>query len=150
VNIETVEFEFPGITLERRDYLAMCLELCKKFHAGQTRRGTGEPYHNHPIRVANAVDDELKPAALLHDVVEDCEVTIEDLIGLGVNERDLAFVGCLTHWKWQSYLQYLLVVMERESTIKIKIADIRDNMVGATGTLKDKYDLALYILESAK
>lgn len=54
-------------------------------HAGQVRKYTGEPYINHPIEVAWIVagvtdDCECICAALLHDVIEDCGVTKEQLV----------------------------------------------------------------------
>jgi len=57
-------------------------EVIKHWHEGQTRKGTDEPYHNHPVRVAKLVyelDDVRVIAflgveiALVHDVLEDCE-----------------------------------------------------------------------------
>lgn len=56
-------------------------------HAGQRRKGSrGEPYINHPVEVANIVvnvgridDDDVIAAALLHDTVEDCDVTFEEI-----------------------------------------------------------------------
>ena len=69
-------------------------------HRGQVRKYTGEPYINHPITVANMVNEnggssEMIAAALLHDVVEDTPHTIEDInveFGLLVS----ALVGYLT------------------------------------------------------
>ena len=64
------------------------VEFARRFaeqsHAGQVRKYTGEAYITHPIRVAELVnehvqDDNVLCAALLHDVVEDCEVTIEEI-----------------------------------------------------------------------
>jgi len=53
-------------------------------HRGQVRKYTGEPYVTHPIAVAKIVasvtgDQEMIAAALLHDVVEDTAVTIEEI-----------------------------------------------------------------------
>lgn len=54
-------------------------------HAGQTRKYNGKPYITHPIRVAGRVathdlaTDELVAAAFLHDVIEDCGVTVQDI-----------------------------------------------------------------------
>jgi len=150
---ETVELKYPEIIPpERREYIKHCLELCKKFHAGQTRRGSDEPYHNHPIRVANSLGQDcchLIPAALLHDVIEDCDVTIRGLSALGIRSDDLELIDHLTHYEGLTYLQYIQQIISFGDAIRIKIADINDNLVGATGTLKDKYELALYILEGA-
>ncbi len=60
------------------------LELAVAAHEGQTRRYTGEPFVLHPVAVAHVVSEyERDPlvlaAALLHDVVEDTEVTAQDL-----------------------------------------------------------------------
>jgi|SRR5215831_10755700 len=59
-------------------------EFAAKAHAGITREWTGEPYFTHLDRVAKAVaalgmDDATVAAAYLHDVIEDTDVTYEDL-----------------------------------------------------------------------
>ena len=52
-------------------------------HVNQTDRA-GQPYILHPLRVMAAMDtDEAKRVAILHDVVEDCGVTLDDLRALG-------------------------------------------------------------------
>ena len=53
-------------------------------HEGQVRKYSGEPYIVHPIEVMKIVmtvdhDDAMLSAALLHDVVEDTDVTIEEI-----------------------------------------------------------------------
>jgi (p)ppGpp synthase/HD superfamily hydrolase len=61
------------------------LEKAKSAHAGQVRNGSGGmPYFEHPVRVAALLDehgygDEVLAAALLHDVVEDSETTLDEL-----------------------------------------------------------------------
>lgn len=61
------------------------LEFAIKAHAGQKRKYTGEPYINHPIEVAailrkrGSFTNEVIAAALLHDVVEDTDVTLEQI-----------------------------------------------------------------------
>lgn len=57
-------------------------------HDGQERKYTGEPYINHPVAVAKIVasvtdDCQMICAALLHDVIEDCGVTKDDLMEAG-------------------------------------------------------------------
>jgi (p)ppGpp synthase/HD superfamily hydrolase len=59
-------------------------EFARLRHAFQIRKYTGEPYFNHCAAVANIVsavggDDAMIAAAYLHDVVEDCDVTIEEI-----------------------------------------------------------------------
>ena len=60
-------------TLER------AIEIAARAHAGAVDKG-GAPYILHPLRVMLAqASDEARIVAVLHDVVEDCDVTIDDL-----------------------------------------------------------------------
>ena len=66
------------------DLVKKALEFASDAHNGQTRKYTGEPYIVHPIEVMELVrevidDPEVLAAALLHDVVEDCPVSIKDI-----------------------------------------------------------------------
>lgn len=71
--------------IERSALVAGALELAREAHAGQVRNGSGGmPYIEHPQAVAallaeHGFGDEVLAAALLHDVVEDSETTVEDL-----------------------------------------------------------------------
>ena len=63
-------------------------EYAKEAHGTQVRKYTGEPYITHPVAVANLVasrtiDCEMICAALLHDVIEDTDVTYDDLMEVG-------------------------------------------------------------------
>lgn len=63
--------------------------FAEQAHRGQVRKYTGEPYINHPVAVAQLVasvtdDCECIAAALLHDVIEDCGVTVADLQAAGL------------------------------------------------------------------
>ncbi len=68
-----------------RRWCATALEKARDAHAGQIRNGSGGmPYVEHPIAVAALLDehgfgDEILAAALLHDVVEDSETTLDEL-----------------------------------------------------------------------
>lgn len=74
------------------DKVMVALGFAAEAHTGQVRKYTGEPYINHPVEVMNIVKsvphtEDMLCAALLHDVVEDCDVTIEevdDLFGCAV------------------------------------------------------------------
>lgn len=73
--------------MKRKNLVQKALKFAKKAHEGQTRKYTGEPYVVHPIAVASIVkkvggSKEMITAALLHDVVEDCEVKMEELLDL--------------------------------------------------------------------
>lgn len=66
------------------DHVNKALQFANDAHEGQVRKYSGEPYINHPIAVAKIVasvphDKNMIAAALLHDVVEDCEVSLEQI-----------------------------------------------------------------------
>ena len=77
--------------------LDKALKFATKAHDGQVRKYTGEPYIVHPIAVANLVKqhggtEAQQAAALLHDVVEDTDVTLDDIcIKFGTEIADLVF-----------------------------------------------------------
>lgn len=79
----------PSSTIEaaaaESQLIAKALEMAEAAHAGQTRRGSGGmAYIHHPVAVAellaaNGFDEQAVAAALLHDVVEDSETSVEDV-----------------------------------------------------------------------
>ncbi len=70
---------------ERSPLVRASLEQARSDHAGQVRNGSGGmPYIEHPVRVAallaeHGCGEEVLAAALLHDVVEDSETTLDEL-----------------------------------------------------------------------
>lgn len=77
----------PGLdaAVERSDLVKEALATAQRAHAGQLRRGSdGRPFIDHPIAVAELLcgerqDDEVIAAALLHDVVEKSETSLDSL-----------------------------------------------------------------------
>jgi (p)ppGpp synthase/HD superfamily hydrolase len=68
---------------EKPPTVAAAIAFAATKHVNQTDRA-GQPYILHPLRVMAAMDtDEAKRVAILHDVVEDCGVTLDDLRALG-------------------------------------------------------------------
>lgn len=86
---------------ERSPLVRAALEKARSDHAGQIRNGSGGmPYVEHPVRVAALLDEEgyeqeVLAAALLHDVVEDSETTLDELREL-FGEDVAGMVGALT------------------------------------------------------
>ena len=92
-----------GILLGREMYKALgALEIAAKAHEGQTRKGSGEDYINHPLAVATELlssgvyDEDVISAAFLHDVLEDTMITPTDLLEKGVTPQTLRIVQLLT------------------------------------------------------
>lgn len=96
-------------------------------HEGQLDKG-GVPYVFHPWHLAEQMDDELSTiVALLHDVVEDTDWTMEQLAAEGFSAEVLEVLGLLTHPKGQPYMEYVAGLQHNPVAVKIKLADLRHN-----------------------
>lgn len=109
-----------------------------KAHAGQTRKLNGEPYVMHPLRVARTVwewcgDKDMQTAALLHDVVEDTSITLDE-IRERFGPEVAGLVGELTKGNFTgNRKERVSAEIERLRKISldaksIKVADIQDNI----------------------
>ena len=97
-------------------------------HHGQTDRN-GIPYIHHPLHVAeDMTSEDACVVALLHDVVEDTDVTIEDLRREGFTEEQLTAVEYMTHDPKDDYFDYVSRIRENELAREVKLADLRHNM----------------------
>ena len=96
-------------------------------HHGQFDKG-GIPYIYHPTHLAEQMDDEIEcVCALLHDVVEDTDITFEDLINEGFNENIIDALKLLTHYDDTPYMEYVKKIKENPLAKKVKLADLRHN-----------------------
>ncbi len=109
------------------DMTRKAIKLCFKSHEGQLDK-SGVPYVLHPIHVAEQMDDEISTVvALLHDVVEDTDTTIEDIRALEFPEEVIEAVALLTKTKYSSYDEYIKNVKTNKIATKVKLADIEHN-----------------------
>jgi (p)ppGpp synthase/HD superfamily hydrolase len=107
--------------------LEKAIEIAVRAHAGQKGKD-GSPYILHPLRVMTRLaGDEERMAAVLHDVVEDTEVTLEDLRTAGFPEEVLETVRLLTHEQGISYEDYVERLRPHPMARRIKLADLEDN-----------------------
>lgn len=113
------------------------------------------PYIYHPIHIAEQMDTELECiVALLHDVVEDTDITLNDL-EKEFPQEVIDLLKILTHDKKIDYIEYIKKVKTNPIATKIKIADLKHNsditrLENITPTdLKriEKYKKALEILD---
>ena len=126
------------------------LKFATERHSDQ-KRWDGSPYINHPRRVAEKFSDDLrKTVAVLHDVVEDTDITLEDLEKLGIPGSVVGAVKAITKRKDENYLDYILRVSRNPLATKVKIEDLNDNMKGATNQRREKYELAQHILKESQ
>lgn len=104
------------------------VSIAARAHRGQTDKA-GAPYLLHPLRMMLRMDSEAAMmAAVLHDVVEDTEWTLERLREAGFSEEVLEAVDCLTHREGESYVEFVERVRMNPIARQVKIADLEDNM----------------------
>ena len=105
------------------------IRIASEAHRGQTDK-SGFPYIFHPLRVMEAVNGRhQKMAAVLHDVVEDTDITLDRLREAGVPARVCGALEVLTKRASESHDTYLLRIVESNNPIAlaVKWADIMDN-----------------------
>ena len=103
------------------------IDLAYDAHQGQKDKA-GRPYFLHPVMVAQKMDNEAEIcAALLHDVVEDTGVTIDELREIFPPEVTDA-VDVLTHRDGVKYEDYVRGIKANPIARKVKLADIAHNM----------------------
>ena len=103
------------------------LRLCFDCHKEQIDK-TGLPYVFHPFHLAEQMDDEISTVcALLHDVVEDTELTVKDLGDMGFPDKVLEVLTLLTHEDQVPYMDYVKRIKANPIATKVKIADLTHN-----------------------
>ena len=103
------------------------LRLCFDCHKEQIDK-TGLPYVFHPFHLAEQMDDEISTVcALLHDVVEDTELTVKDLGDMGFPNEVLEVLTLLTHEDQVPYMDYVKKIKTNPIATKVKIADLTHN-----------------------
>lgn len=96
-------------------------------HRGQVDRA-GIDYVNHPLHLAEHMDTEAETcAALLHDVVEDTDWTMDRLAAEGVAVDVLEAVRLLTHRDGVPYMDYVAALKGNPIATKVKLADLEHN-----------------------
>lgn len=105
---------------------AKAMHIAYHAHHGQVDK-SGVPYIFHPLHLAEQMDDEISCCvALLHDTVEDTDVTFEDL------EKDfprdvMEAMKLLTQPKEVPYFDYVRAIQANPVAVKVKLADIAHN-----------------------
>jgi (p)ppGpp synthase/HD superfamily hydrolase len=123
-------------------------EFATRAHSEQKRWG-GEPYIIHPRSVAQRLSDPIdKVVAWLHDTLEDTKVT-ENALRKEFSDEIVNAVVALTKKPGESYLPFVLRSKSNPIACRVKIADIKHNLGDGLkpGSMRDKYLLAIYVLE---
>jgi GNAT superfamily N-acetyltransferase len=111
-------------------FLGRAVEIAIAAHRGQAYPSPeSEPFIEHPLRVMGAVDGPLaKAAAVLHDVLEDTDVTVGALRDAGMPGEVVDAVIALTHVPALSYDAYIEHVAQNALAREVKLADLRENV----------------------
>ena len=119
---------------------------------------TGLPYIFHPFYLAAQMETEEEVCvALLHDVAEDSEITLDDLRAYGFPDSVMDALALLTHDDDTEYVAYIKTIKSNLLAAKVKLADLRHNSdMTRLDVIDDKvrerhkkYRAAIKILEEA-
>ncbi|MSP27516.1 MAG: GTP pyrophosphokinase [Methylococcales bacterium] len=133
------------------------LTIALRAYTGKTDKA-GRDYLHHPLRLmAKMTTDTEMAVALLHDVIEDSDITATDLLAEGIPSEVVEAVLCLTKQAGENYPAFILRAKQNTLARKVKLADIEDNInVLRLLTLSDtdlariaKYHAAWRVLNAA-
>ena len=118
------------------------LSICFDAHKDQ-RDKSGAPYVFHPFHLAEQMTDEYTVCtALLHDVVEDTDTTLEDLRSEGFPEEVLEALALLTHDADTPYMDYVKRLKHNPIARAVKLADLAHNSDPTRLEVMDEWALA--------
>ncbi|EGK86040.1 bifunctional (p)ppGpp synthetase/guanosine-3',5'-bis(diphosphate) 3'-pyrophosphohydrolase [Microcoleus vaginatus PCC 9802] len=113
---------------EYQSLLKRAIALAAKAHEGQVDKA-GNPYLDHPLFVMENVNSlEEKIVAVLHDAVEDSELTLEQLRSEGFPEALVSAIAAITKIEGEAYPAYLERVIANPIALQVKIADVTHNL----------------------
>ena len=108
--------------------LEEAVALARRFHQGMVDKA-GEPYIGHPMRVmARVSGHQEKIAAVLHDLLEDTDLSSTDLLAAGCPPRVVEAVEALTRRRDETYEDFVDRVATDPLARVVKLADIADNL----------------------
>jgi len=106
----------------------LALKIAYQAHNGQLRKQSLVPYIVHPIRVASCFnDDTMKTIAILHDIVEDTDVTLKNLAKT-FPPIIIETIDSLSRREGEQHFDYIKRCRTNELAKQIKIIDIVDNL----------------------
>jgi len=108
--------------------LEKAISIAAQAHEGQSDKA-GAPYILHPLRVMMKMSTEAERiTAVLHDVIEDTDWTIERLRREGFRAEILDALDCLTKEDGEEYGKFIERVNLNDLAVKVKKADLEDNL----------------------
>lgn len=103
------------------------LKLCFEAHKNQLDKN-GLPYVFHPFHLAEQMQtEETTVVALLHDVMEDTDLSADDLAKMGFDGEILKALILLTHKDAMDYMDYVAKIKTNPIAKAVKLADLHHN-----------------------
>lgn len=148
--------------VDRAPRLEDAVALAAQAHRGQVYPSlSGEPFILHPLRVMlrMASDDE-RIVAVLHDVIEDTDCTLDDLRRAGYSKRIVNALDRLTHREGETYEAYIERLSDDPLARRVKLADLAENLANNLRIAETtsgaepherivRYERAIAVLEAA-
>ena len=114
--------------LSYNEQFQIALELAVEKHKNQTDKA-GNPYILHPLHVMENVNSkEGKIVAILHDIIEDIDITENYLLKIGLSKRIVDAVVALTRSEDMDYQEYIKNLSSNPLAKEVKLADLEHNM----------------------
>lgn len=114
--------------LSYNEQFQIALELAVEKHKNQTDKA-GNPYILHPLHVMENVNSkEGKIVAILHDIIEDTDITEDYLFKIGLSKRIVDAVVALTRSEDIDYQEYIKNLSSNPLAKEVKLADLEHNM----------------------
>lgn len=108
--------------------LARAIAIAAQAHQEQHDKA-GAPYILHPLRMMAQLHGEAERiVAVLHDLIEDTDWTLDQLRAEGFSDDVLAAIDCLTKRDDESYEAFIERASYNELARQVKLADLEDNM----------------------
>ncbi|MEB3752810.1 guanosine-3',5'-bis(diphosphate) 3'-pyrophosphohydrolase [Acinetobacter sp. MD2(2019)] len=108
--------------------LEQAIIFATRKHQGQVDKA-GQPYILHPLRIMLKMKTtEQQIVAVLHDILEDTDTTIVDLISLGFSQTTIDAVDLLTRRNGETRIDAALRAVQNPLARAVKLADVHDNM----------------------
>ena len=140
------------------DMTKKAMMIAFQSHKNQTDK-SGMPYIYHPVHLAEQMkDEETTCVALLHDVVEDTDWTLDELREQGFDARIIEALKLMTHAEGVPYMEYVTQIKPNPIAKVVKLADLRHNSdltrlneVNEKALARvEKYKKAIAMLEEVK
>lgn len=108
--------------------LEKAILIATKAHYGQLDKD-GQPYILHPLRIMQSCNTDLeKICAVLHDIIEDTNISLNELREEGFSEDVLVILDLLTKKENEEYSTFIDRISKNETACRVKIADLQDNI----------------------